>query len=165
MQPLDQLQPTVLPALQNRSVISVHIGDYHYGALTSDGKLFTWGQYSKGALGLGDPRKIPVGEPGGYDNPALANQTHARGIPPPPDVTEPTLVKFAGDDGTRKFCFAAAAAGWHFGALVIDVSEVRIALMILWIREVCNLFNYLGLYPSRRSERRGGYCQHALSHF
>jgi len=119
--PFDRISPTVLPALQNRSVISVHIGDYHHGALTSDGKLYTWGQYSKGALGLGDPRKIPIGEPGGYRDRAFANQADGRYIDAPPDVSDPTLVKFGGDDGRRKFCFGAAAAGWHFGALVIDV--------------------------------------------
>jgi len=119
--PFDQMRPVVIPALQNRSIISVHIGDYHNGALTLDGNLYTWGQYSKGALGLGDPRKIPIGEPGGYEDQALANQIRAQHIDSPPDVSEPTLVKFVGDGGRRKFCFGAATAGWHFGALVIDV--------------------------------------------
>jgi SCF-associated factor 1 len=124
--PFDQMRPVVTPALQNRSVISVHIGDYHYGALTSEGELYTWGQYSKGALGLGDPRRIPIGEPGGYDSAEFLNQ-HGW-VPSPPDVDEPALVKFGRGDGKRKFCFGAATAGWHFGALVIDL-EVRVLLL------------------------------------
>ena len=58
----------MIPSLQKRSVISVVLGDYHYAALTADGKLFSWGAFSKGALGLGDPYIIPVGQPGGYAN-------------------------------------------------------------------------------------------------
>jgi hypothetical protein len=38
-------QPTILPKLQNQGVISVVLGDYHFGALTASGKLFTWGKY------------------------------------------------------------------------------------------------------------------------
>jgi SCF-associated factor 1 len=116
-------EPTIHPALQNKSVISVVLGDYHNGALTSDGKLFTWGNYSRGALGLGDPTKIPAGEAGGFateQQRAVAIQ-NGRGIPPP--VTVPTEVRF--DHGLAKkrdrFCFAATAAGWHMGALVIDL--------------------------------------------
>ncbi|TFY78827.1 hypothetical protein EWM64_g5186 [Hericium alpestre] len=41
--------PKVLPALQHRDIISVVLGDYHFGALTATGKLFTWGSYSQGA--------------------------------------------------------------------------------------------------------------------
>jgi hypothetical protein len=35
--------PTVLPELQHKGVISVVLGDYHFGALTVTGKLLTWG--------------------------------------------------------------------------------------------------------------------------
>ncbi|KAG8220973.1 hypothetical protein J3R82DRAFT_2479 [Butyriboletus roseoflavus] len=59
-------EPLVLPALQNRYIISVVLGDWHFGALTSTGKLLTWGSYSCGALGLGDPTAIEPGRPGGY---------------------------------------------------------------------------------------------------
>ncbi len=110
-------------------VISVVLGDYHSAALTADGKLFTWGAFSQGALGLGDPKDIEVGQPGGF-----ANQQHRAAAKSGlrsarvPDVSVPTEVRF--DHGLKKrkdrFCFAVAAAGWHTGALVIDLDpDVR----------------------------------------
>ncbi|KIJ20926.1 hypothetical protein PAXINDRAFT_106772 [Paxillus involutus ATCC 200175] len=115
-------EPRILPALQNRNVISVVLGDYHFGALTSTGKLLTWGQYSRGALGLGDPTTIEVGQPGGYPTEQLRQVARNRGVLPPP-VMEPTEVRFDhGEKRSRKrFCFAATSAGWHMGALVIDL--------------------------------------------
>lgn len=116
-------EPEVLPALQNKSIISVVLGDYHNLALTSNGKLFSWGAYSKGALGLGDPAKLPVNAPGGFANEQDLHraQSHHRGIPPVVHV--PTEVRF--DHGHKRkkdrFCIAATAAGWHSGALVIDL--------------------------------------------
>jgi SCF-associated factor 1 len=119
-------QPIIHPELQNRSVISVVIGDYHYGALTSTGKLYTWGQYSKGALGLGDPTKIEAGKPGGYFEERHRREALSGRRPPPPGVTVPTEVRF--DHGSKKqrdmFCFGITAAGWHMGALVMDL-DVR----------------------------------------
>ena len=118
--------PTVIPELQNKSVISVVLGDYHFGALTSSGKLLTWGRYSKGALGLGDPGKLPAGSPGGFAEEArrLRAQTMGHGFPP--DVTVPSEVRFdhgLGAEGrVERYCFAAAASGWHTGALVIDLA-------------------------------------------
>ncbi|KAI0794449.1 RCC1/BLIP-II [Fomes fomentarius] len=112
---------------QHRSVISVVVGDYHYGALTSDGKLLTWGKFSKGALGLGDPVDNELGQPGGFAieeawrrDPVNADW---RLMSPPPEVAKPTEVRFDYEDKRkrRKYCFAAAAAGWHTGALVIDL--------------------------------------------
>ncbi|EIW58164.1 RCC1/BLIP-II [Trametes versicolor FP-101664 SS1] len=127
--------PTIIPELQDRAVISVVLGDYHYGALTGTGQLLTWGAFSKGALGLGDPTRIAVGEPGGYaDNDELRTSVNSRfGIMrPPPDVRVPTEVRF--DHGQRrkreKYCFGAAALGWHTGALVIDL-DVRCTLYFL----------------------------------
>ncbi|KDQ13797.1 hypothetical protein BOTBODRAFT_33233 [Botryobasidium botryosum FD-172 SS1] len=114
--------PHIIPSLQNRSVVSVVLGDYHFGALTSGGELFTWGQYSNGALGLGDPHDIPYGTPGGY-----ATTGHRGRVT---DVVEPTRVRFDWDEGEgssaegrrgEKFCFAATASGWHVGALVIEL--------------------------------------------
>ncbi|KAI6114811.1 regulator of chromosome condensation 1/beta-lactamase-inhibitor protein II [Pisolithus croceorrhizus] len=118
-----QGRPQVIPSLQDRNVISVVIGDYHYGALTSTGKLLTWGAFSRGALGLGDPTKIEVGEPGGYQDEVLRRSALSHGGPFPPEVTEPTEVRFDHDEKRRRerFCFAATAAGWHMGALVIDL--------------------------------------------
>lgn len=115
--------PRIIPALQNRSVISVVLGDYHYGALTSTGKLYTWGGFSKGALGLGDPADLEVGEPGGFETQTQRNAARESGrFATLPSVNVPTEVKF--DWGKKKresFCFSAAAAGWHMGALVIDL--------------------------------------------
>nr|XP_029502142.1 probable E3 ubiquitin-protein ligase HERC3 isoform X2 [Oncorhynchus nerka] len=41
-------------------VIQVACGDHHSIALTQDGKVFTWGQNSRGQLGLGkgEPRTL-----------------------------------------------------------------------------------------------------------
>ncbi|KAI8647833.1 regulator of chromosome condensation 1/beta-lactamase-inhibitor protein II [Parasitella parasitica] len=47
-------EPTRLSELDNHDVCKVSFGDYHTGALTSQGKLLTWGNYSSGALGHGN---------------------------------------------------------------------------------------------------------------
>lgn len=112
-----QSLPDIKPELQNRSVISVAIGDWHNAALTADGKVLTWGEFSAGALGLGDPAKLTPGTPGAYSaNPSLRR---AR----PETVITPTEVRF--DYGTKerrdRFAFAVTAAGWHTGALVMDL--------------------------------------------
>ncbi|KAH9847325.1 RCC1/BLIP-II [Lenzites betulinus] len=119
-------QPTIIPELQNSAVISVVPGDYHYGALTSTGALLTWGAFSKGALGLGDPTQVELGAPGGYvDAEQLRTSVHARfGVSrPPQDVRVPSAVRFDHGKGRKreKYCFGATAAGWHTGALVIDL--------------------------------------------
>ncbi|KIP10060.1 hypothetical protein PHLGIDRAFT_28732 [Phlebiopsis gigantea 11061_1 CR5-6] len=121
------LKPEVPLSLQYRSVISVVLGDYHYGALTSDGTLLSWGAFSKGALGLGDPVDIEPGQPGGFNTreERLAVMDARAHMPfTPPDVREPTAVRFdhmLKSKGRKKFVFAATAAGWHSGALVIDL--------------------------------------------
>ncbi|KAF9554501.1 RCC1/BLIP-II [Agrocybe pediades] len=113
----------IIPELQNRSIISVVIGDYHNAALTVNGKLLTWGQYSNGALGLGDPLSLEPGTPGGFATPrdrAIAEQNRRA---EPPAVSVPTEVRF--DHKSKKprerFCVSVTAAGWHTGALVIDL--------------------------------------------
>ncbi|KAL0577909.1 hypothetical protein V5O48_004073 [Marasmius crinis-equi] len=116
-------QPQVIPELQNRGVISVVLGDYHSGALTADGKLLTWGAYSDGALGLGDPGRLDVGAPGGFATAEHRTTAIERHRGDPPAVEVPTEVRF---DHKRKkakerFCISAAASGWHMGALVIDL--------------------------------------------
>ncbi|KAK1219651.1 hypothetical protein PQX77_017602 [Marasmius sp. AFHP31] len=116
-------QPQIIPELQNRSVISVVLGDYHSGALTADGKLLTWGAFSKGALGLGDPTRLEVGAPGGFATEDQRLRAVERRAGEPPAVEVPTEVRF---DHKRKkpkdrFCISAAASGWHMGALVIDL--------------------------------------------
>lgn len=114
------MPPEIMPGLQNRDIIAVVVGDYHFAALTSTGKLLTWGQYSSGALGLGDPTKLPAGTPGGYAN--ERDKSLARVSPPP--VSEPTEVKFGTKNygqGRNVFVFGVTACGWHTGALVIDL--------------------------------------------
>lgn len=117
------LTPQILPALQNREVISVVLGDYHYGALTASGTLLTWGAFSKGALGLGEPSHVPFGQPGGFVDEAQLEAAGMRwGNPrfPPPAVEVPTEVRFDHRE-SRQFCFAVTAGGWHMGALVIGL--------------------------------------------
>ncbi|KAG8691726.1 hypothetical protein FRC11_011589 [Ceratobasidium sp. 423] len=113
--------PNIIPELQNRGVISVVLGDYHYCALTSNGELFSWGKYSNGALGLGSPSN-----PHGH---MLRLQAMAPPLMPPhisrpprQDAEVPTQVHFHHEDNVRdRYVFAVAASGWHCGALVIDL--------------------------------------------
>lgn len=138
------MPPTIIPELQNRSIISVVNGrsgpgpltsfygstSSHFGALTSSGKLLTWGEYSGGALGLGDPSELPVGSPGGYREEKQRGQPRVYG--PPPEVTTPTEVRF--DHGLRtkgrveRYCLAVAAGEWDMGALVVDLTEDEVLL-------------------------------------
>ena len=73
------IRPYIIPELQNRSVISVVVGQDHYGALTSSGKLLTWGKYSRGALGLEDPGNVE----------SLRGYTEGERVDNPPRVTVP----------------------------------------------------------------------------
>ncbi|KAF8329532.1 uncharacterized protein EI90DRAFT_2923863 [Cantharellus anzutake] len=115
--------PKIIPGLQYQNIVSVELGDYHYAALTQDGHLFTWGQFSKGALGLGVPES---------STPPSFHAHLPRHIPPrrlggrwtssPPGVEVPSEVFFDHEDGKKdKFVFAIAARGWHTVALVIDL--------------------------------------------
>ena len=99
--------------------------------MTANGKLLTWGAYSNGALGLGDPLKLKPGIPGAYSNGRELTAARSGGRPRvnPVGAEIPTEVRF--DHGSKKqrerFCFATTAAGWHTGALVIDL-QVRLIL-------------------------------------
>lgn len=53
--------PSVKSELQGTGVIKISVGDWHYGALTTSGKVLTWGQWSQGALGIWD--SLPVAPP------------------------------------------------------------------------------------------------------
>lgn len=116
--------PKVLPSLQHRSIISVVLGDYHRAALTSNGELLTWGAFSSGALGLGDPYELEPGKPGGFRDIGERERSRRARIPPP-EVPQPAAVRFDHEDKrpVERFCFAVSASGWHVGALVIDVNE------------------------------------------
>ncbi|WVQ71765.1 hypothetical protein IAR50_001306 [Cryptococcus sp. DSM 104548] len=95
-------RPDALPTLQNKQIIQVASGDYHYAALTSKGEMYTWGKGNNGQLGLGE-----LGGKG--------------------EEVEPTKVSFDQDtdseddedDDEGAFVFAITAAGWHTGALVL----------------------------------------------
>ena len=126
-------QPNIIPTLQNRSIISVVMGDYHNAALTADGKLLTWGQYSNGALGLGDPFELEPGSPGAFATASQRDLARERRRDRPPEVRIPTEVRFdhtAGKKPRDRFCFAATAAGWHTGALVIDLEVCLLSALI-----------------------------------
>jgi SCF-associated factor 1 len=109
--------PEVIPLLQKIGVASIHRADYHTMALTTDGHLFTWGSWLRGGLGLGDPRHLPIGTPGGY----ASEEMWGRHFwwTSPPEVRVPTEVKFP----PGKIVVACAAGGWHSAALVVDVGE------------------------------------------
>jgi SCF-associated factor 1 len=98
------------------------LGDYQFGALLENGQLLTWGQ--AGAIGLGDPTSIEPGKPGGFrtEQERTRSLTSFQSIP---NVLEPTEVRFDHDlaKPRKRFAFAAAAAGWHMGALVVDLEE------------------------------------------
>lgn len=99
------------------------MGDYHNAAVTADGKLLTWGSFSHGALGLGDPVDLQPGTPGGFATErdrAFAARSR-RGEPPAVDT--PTEVRFDHHSKSprKSYCVSATAAGWHTGALVIDL--------------------------------------------
>jgi len=119
-----EMLPTIIPELQNRSVISVVVGDTHFGALTSSGKLLTWGQYSTGALGLGDPGELPAGSPGGFAEEEHRIRAEALGYGFPQNVAVPSEVRFdhrlRAEGRVERYCFAAVAVGFHTAALVLD---------------------------------------------
>ncbi|KAK6992259.1 SCF-associated factor 1 [Favolaschia claudopus] len=117
--------PHIEPALQNKSVISVLVGDWHNAALTSSGKLLTWGGYSAGALGLGDPTTLTPGTPGAFATERQRLDALERGIGTPRGADVPTEVRFdhARKKPKERFCFLACAAGWQTGALVIDLQD------------------------------------------
>ena len=119
-----EILPTIIPELQNRSVISVVNGYGHFSVLTS-GKLLMWSEYSDGALGLGDPGKVPAGSPGGYAEGEQRVWAQADEISP--DVTVPTEVRFNHRLTTKgrgkRYCFAAAAGLYRTAALIIDLAE------------------------------------------
>ncbi|KAJ6591576.1 regulator of chromosome condensation 1/beta-lactamase-inhibitor protein II [Mycena vulgaris] len=118
----EETNPHIEPALQNKSVISVLVGDWHNAALTSSGKLLTWGGYSAGALGLGDPTVMPPGTPGAFATERQRLDAFDRALTPP-NTDVPTEVRFDHARKTPKdrFCFSACASGWQTGALVIDL--------------------------------------------
>ncbi|KAJ7224220.1 regulator of chromosome condensation 1/beta-lactamase-inhibitor protein II [Mycena pura] len=119
----NESDPHIEPALQGKDVISVLVGDWHYAALTGTGRLLTWGGYSAGALGLGDPTVLPAGTPGGFAEERQRVHALEQGLGMPPNTRVPTEVRFdhARKTPKERFCFLACASGWQTGALVIDL--------------------------------------------
>ncbi|KAG8934250.1 hypothetical protein FRC02_010311 [Tulasnella sp. 418] len=112
---------TIHPSLQNREIISVQLGDYHFVALTADGTVLTWGAYAEGALGLGNPLELEPGAPGGFASEQDKNLARMTGGARPPGVEQPCPVRFDWKSKGQLFCYSIAAAGWHCGALLIDL--------------------------------------------
>lgn len=114
----------ILPNIPIKSLI---IGDSHFGILASDGRLFTWGQFSRGQLGHGDPRDVAQHLPQRHTPwDPWSNWDMVANPGEPPYVTAPTVVRFDYGCTTwrRRFCVGAAAGGSQSAALVytIDVS-------------------------------------------
>lgn len=90
----------------NDRFISLSTGDYHAVALTSTGKIFTWGLESElcGCLGLGPSNHVVLDRHVGV----FENNRSIR-------VTKPTQVLLDSD----YTCVAITAGGWQTGALII----------------------------------------------
>ncbi|KAJ7623151.1 regulator of chromosome condensation 1/beta-lactamase-inhibitor protein II [Roridomyces roridus] len=124
VQTTEDSEPSIDPALQHKSIIAVHVGDWHNAALTSSGKLLTWGGYSAGALGLGNPTDLTAGTPGAFSTERQRLDALERGFANAlPNTETPAEVRFDHARKTPKdrFCFSACASGWQTGALVIDL--------------------------------------------
>lgn len=133
----DSVQPEMVPELQARGVIKVVMGDYHYGALTQQGEILTWGAFSKGALGnwpapwhLGsgtpDRTEVAEGDRGWLGN-LVPMPRMLRGSRAPrqaaragqDEVHDPTPIAIHPRRGAMPFAFDLAFAGWHSSALAM----------------------------------------------
>lgn len=90
----------------------VECGDYHFGALSSSGRLYTFGEYSNGALGHG------------RDNIRLPEDLRS----PRRSLAQPYKVEFFDPLRSRaatseEYCFNVAMAGWASSALTVDLTE------------------------------------------
>lgn len=99
--------PLVIPELQNRGIIDVSVGDYHYLALTDKGELLSWGSEPAlcGCLGLGSREAFLREHPEDLND--SSNELKAR---------RPVVVKSPNTDGEW---LAIAAAGWHSAAVFV----------------------------------------------
>jgi len=113
-----QSKPTVIPSLQKRDIVAIAFGDYHFLALTVEGRVLSWGTESQmcGCLGHGP---VEVARRKGIKFTA-SGQLH-----------EPTEVKFDWLEpknphetkDNQYFIFNISAAGWHSGALALAPSQ------------------------------------------
>ena len=83
-----------------------------------------WGEYSDGALGLGDLGKLPARPPRGH---AEKERVRTKAQEPVSNVAVPTEVRFdhhersKGEGRVERYCFAVAADARHTAALVVDL--------------------------------------------
>lgn len=92
----------------------VECGDYHFGALTASGELFTFGGYSNGALGLGvENTRL---------SPALRG-TMDRSVTVPSRVSFLDPARPNASSQPDEYCFNLAMAGWASGALCVNLAD------------------------------------------
>lgn len=98
----EKFRLTIIPELQNRSIVDVAVGDYHFLALTVDGELLSWGLelQKNGCLGLGDASS--------FKDPLIVRE-EGRSF----RVLKPTVIKKPKESGRW---LRLAGAGWHSGA-------------------------------------------------
>lgn len=90
---------------------SVECGDYHFGALTSSGELYTFGGFSNGALGHGvDNERLSVEQQG-----------PSRAVEIPSRVTFVDPFRPDLEPKSQEYCFNFAMAGWQSSALTVDL--------------------------------------------
>ncbi|KAI5811052.1 regulator of chromosome condensation 1/beta-lactamase-inhibitor protein II [Peziza echinospora] len=123
----DKFQPKIMPSLQKRNIVKIAFGDYHSLALTSDGKVLSWGTESRacGCLGQG-PREIAIerGARNDYGDLVLDEPTEVKFDLEWENMTDlKAYSKSAADE--KGFVFNITAAGWHSGALMLDPSRGR----------------------------------------
>ncbi|EFP89949.2 hypothetical protein PGT21_029847 [Puccinia graminis f. sp. tritici] len=135
-------KPEILPNLQNRGVIQVTLGDYHYAALLSNGQILTWGSYSGGALGLGNssnPHRQLCHDDSAAESPGdPVKERYELGTETPTVVQSfsGTTHHLADRIGTgdssssqkprkvaRRYVFSVTAAGWHTGCLAFSLDD------------------------------------------
>ncbi|OAV99782.1 hypothetical protein, variant 2 [Puccinia triticina 1-1 BBBD Race 1] len=135
-------KPEILPSLQNRGVIQVTLGDYHFAALLSNGQVLTWGSYSEGALGLGNssnPHRKLLPNDSTLESPDHpSEERYELGIQTPTAVhsftgTEHHLAdRVETSDSSssqkptkmaRRYVFSVTAAGWHTGCLAFSLED------------------------------------------
>lgn len=99
----DICEPIISDKLQNKGIIQIAIGDYHYIALTDKGKLLSWGLESQanGCLGLGKLLETSDGS-------VIAVRSDLR-VPDPQEIKKPSPGKW----------LAVSSSGWHAGGLFI----------------------------------------------
>lgn len=104
---LDRVE--AIPCLQYQQIKLVAIGDYHYLALTTDGKCLAWGVQlqSNGALGLGPDAEMLAAHP----EDARREGRDIR-VTKPLEVSPPNTV----GDGVW---VQIAASGWHLGGIYV----------------------------------------------